>query len=163
MVLLRIRLGQKVLRGAVRRQSRPQNRQRRVVRRHQLAVSHDISVRFGVRVGIAIPRERHLVLQIGVMIRAVAVTTLEQNDRENCANEKHGAQDTNEHEEPGLVDPQVGVAWKLDVLNVVGVESTEGRFAHEGREARLRVVVSGKDRVGAFREQEGGQRRRWDR
>lgn len=116
----------------------------------------------GVGVRVAVSRERHLVLQIGVMIRAVAVTTFEQNYREHGANEKHSAQDANEHEEPGLVDAQVGIARQLNVLDVIGVESAEGRFTHESREARLRVIISGQHRVGAFGEEEGGQGRRWN-
>lgn len=143
-----------MLRCAVRRQSRPQNWQRRIVSRHQLAISHNIAVRFGICIGVArIPSECHLVLEVGLVIRAVAVSAFEQNYRQNCADEEHHAKRANEDEEPGLINSQIGIARKLDVLNMVGVESPEGGFAHESCEAWLGVVVAGQNRFRALREQ----------
>lgn len=108
---------------------------------------------FGIRWRVALPCERHLVLQVGVVIRAVAVAAFKEYDGENGADEEDSAENANEDEEPWLVDAQVGVAWKLDVFNMVGVEAPQGGLAHESSEAGLRVIISRQNKFRALRQQ----------
>lgn len=76
------------------------------------------------------------------MIRAIAVTAFQQNYRQHCADEEHHAKRTNEHKEPRFIDAQIRVARKFNVFNMVGIQSPESCFAHEGCEAWLGVIIA---------------------
>lgn len=109
-----------MLSGSVRCQSGPQNGQGRIVGWHKLTISHDVAMCLHICIWVAVPRERHLMLQICVVIRTVVVATFQKNYREHGADEENHAKCANENEKPGFIDAQVGVSWQLDIFNMVG-------------------------------------------
>ena len=74
-----------------------------------------------VCIWIAVPGERHLMFQVVVVVRTIAVTTFQKYYGENGANEENNAECANENEEPGFVNTQIGVPWKFKVFNMVGI------------------------------------------
>lgn len=76
------------------------------------------------------------------MIRAIAVAAFQQNYGQHCADEEYNAERTNEHKEPRFINAQIWVAWKFNVFNMVGIQSPESGFAHEGCETWLGVIVA---------------------